>query len=99
MSSAYPPYGEFVKQQQTVQLPSDVASVLARVFEEHRMMLGAFKTMSERMAHLEWFSQNFESRLQALETSKPIVPYPSAPPYSSAPPQQQPFQNRPPGYY
>lgn len=103
MSNTYPPYSDYVKQQQTVQLPSDVASVLARVFEEHRMMMGTLKMMNERMAHLEWFTQNFESRLHSLESGRPIVPYSSAPresaqPYQGNQPQQY-YQNGQQGYY
>jgi hypothetical protein len=97
MSSALPQYGDYVRQEQqvappqqyanydrqtVVEMPSDIAAVLDRVFQEHRMMLTVVKSMNERLTKAEWFLPNFENRLRALESrSGPIQPYPGQRPY------------------
>lgn len=97
MSSALPQYGDYVRQEQqvapppqyanydrqtVVEMPSDIAAVLDRVFQEHRMMLTVVKSMNERLTKAEWFLPNFENRLRALESRSGFIqPYPGQRPY------------------
>lgn len=79
--SAPPQYANYDRQT-VVEMPSDIAAVLDRVFQEHRMMLTVVKSMNERLTKAEWFLPNFENRLRALESrSGSIQPYPGQRPY------------------